>query len=192
MFDLSSREFWTVVHGLVLGTAFLLLFGGGLAGLWSLRAGHLTTAGVQERMRRLVVGMWVMAAIAWATVITGTWIVYPWYREQLAESGADEFAGCADAILPTTTCSPRDFLRSDVSGDTASWHTFGMEWKEHIAWAAPFLVTAVAFIVAYYGPRIIQRPWLRTVTIVMLVGGFAAALVGGLYGAFLNKIAPIA
>ena len=28
MFDLSTREFWTVVHGLVLGTVFLLLFGG--------------------------------------------------------------------------------------------------------------------------------------------------------------------
>ena len=33
MFELSDRQFWTVVHGLVLGTIFLLLFGGGLAGL---------------------------------------------------------------------------------------------------------------------------------------------------------------
>lgn len=192
MFELSNREFWTVVHGLVLGTVFLLLFGGGLAGLWSLRPGLLTTEGVQERMRRLYVGMWAMAATAWATVITGTWIVYPWYREELSIVGDDDFAGCVGAILPTETCSPRDFLKSNVSGDTESWHNFGMEWKEHIAWAAPFLVTAVAFIVAYYGPRIIRRPWLRTATIVMLVGGFAAAVIGGLYGAFLNKIAPIA
>ena len=192
MFELSNREFWTVVHGLVLGTIFLLLFGGGLAGLWSLRAGLLTTEGVQERMRRLTVGMWAMAATAWATVITGTWIVYPWYRAELSVVGDEDFAGCADAILPNATCSPRDFLKSDVTGDTASWHNFGMEWKEHIAWAAPFLVTAVAFIVAYYGPRIIKRPWLRTVTIVMLVGGFGAAVIGGIYGAFLNKIAPIA
>ena len=192
MFELSNREFWTVVHGLVLGTIFLLLFGGGLAGLWSLRAGLLTTEGVQERMRRLTVGMWAMAATAWATVITGTWIVYPWYRAELSVVGDEDFAGCADAILPNATCSPRDFLKSDVTGDTASWHNFGMEWKEHIAWAAPFLATAVAFIVTYYGPRIIKRPWLRTATIVMLVGGFGAAVIGGLYGAFLNKIAPIA
>lgn len=191
MFDLSTREFWTVMHGLVLGTVFLLLFGGGLAGLWSLRAGYLTTTGVRERMRRLTIGMWAMAATAWATVITGTWIVYPWYREQLSVSGDEEFAGCAGAILPNATCSPRDFLNSNVSGDTSSWHSFGMEWKEHIAWAAPFLATAVAFIVAYYGARIIRRPWLRTATIVMLVGAFGAAVVGGLYGAFLNKIAPI-
>lgn len=192
MFELSSREFWTVVHGLVLGTVFLLLFGGGLAGLWSLQPGLLTSDGVRERMRRLYVGMWAMAAAAWATVITGTWIVYPWYREELSIVGKDDFAGCAGAILPTETCSPRDFLKSNASGDTASWHDFGMEWKEHIAWAAPFLITAAAFIVAYYGPRIIKRPWLRTAAIVMLVGGFAAAVIGGLYGAFLNKIAPIA
>jgi glucan phosphoethanolaminetransferase (alkaline phosphatase superfamily) len=78
-----------------------------------------------------------------------------------------------------------------VSGDTESWHNFGMELKEHIAWAAPFLATAVAFIVAYYGARLIKRPWLRAATIVMFVGAFAAAAIGGFFGAFLNKIAPI-
>ena len=191
MFDLSTRELWTVIHGLVLGTVFLLLFGGGLAGLWSLRPGFLTSEGVRERMTRLKIGLWVMAATAWATVITGTWIVYPWYRVELAVQGEDDFAGCADAVVPTATCSPRDFLKSNVTGDTESWHGFGMEWKEHIAWAAPFLATAVAFIVAYYGARLIKRPWLRAATIVMLVGAFAAAAIGGFYGAFLNKIAPI-
>ena len=188
MYDLSNREFWTVVHGLVLGTVFLLLFGGGLAGLWSLRAGFLTTKGVQERMRRLYVGMWAMAVTAWATVITGTWIVYPWYRAALA---GDDFSGCAGAIVPSAACSPRDFLKSNVSGNTESWHGFGMEWKEHIAWAAPILATAAAFIVAYYGARLIQRPWLRVATLVMIVGAFGAAVIGGFYGAFLNKIAPI-
>jgi hypothetical protein len=189
--DLTSREGWTIVHGLVLGTAFLLAFAGGLAGLWSLRPGFLTAAGIRERMRRLYVGTWAMAAVAWATVISGTWIVYPWYRESLAEQGGNEFAGCAGAALPSGTCSPRDFLLSDVSGNTAGWHEFGMEWKEHISWAAPLLATAAAFLVAYYGPRLIARPWLRAVTIVMFVGAFAAAVVGGAFGAFLNKVAPI-
>jgi hypothetical protein len=191
MFDLSEREFWTVVHGLFLGTIFLLLFGGALAGLWSLRPGLITTAGIKERMVRLKWGLWLMAATAWATVITGTWIVYPWYRAQLSLVGEDDYAGCANAIVPGPTCSPRDFLKSNVSGQTDFWHNFGMEWKEHIAWAAPFLATAVAFIVAYYGARLIQRPWLRAAVLVMLVGAFGAAVVGGFYGAFLNKVAPI-
>lgn len=190
--ELSSRETWTVLHGLVFGAVFLVAFAGGLAGLWSLRPGHLTTTGIRERMRRLYIGVWVMAVTAWATVISGTWIVYPWYREQLAASGTDDFAGCAGVHLPSDTCSPRDFLLSDVSGNTHAWHEFGMEWKEHVAWAAPFLATAVAFIVAYYGPRLIARPWLRAMVIVMFVGAFGAAVVGGVIGAFLNKLAPIA
>lgn len=189
--ELSSRETWTVIHGLVLGTVFLLAFAGGLAGLWSLRPALVTGPGLVERMKRLYVGSWVMAATAWLTVITGTWIVYPWYRVQLSKVGEDTYAGCADAVLPTATCSPRDFLKSNVSGTTETWHGFGMEWKEHVAWAAPILATAAAFLIVYYGPRLIARPWLRAVVIVMLVGAFAAAVVGGAFGAFLNKIAPI-
>ncbi|HEV8681421.1 MAG TPA: hypothetical protein VGS09_01410 [Actinomycetota bacterium] len=189
--ELTDRETWTVLHGLVFGTAFLLAFGGGLAGLWSLRPGFLTAAGIRERMRRLYVGTWLMAAVAWATVTSGTWIVYPWYRAKLAAQGAEDFAGCAGAVLPSGTCSPRDFLLSNASGNTHLWHEFGMEWKEHISWAAPLLATAAAFLVSYYGPRLIARPWLRAVTIVMFVGAFGAAVVGGAFGAFLNKVAPI-
>lgn len=189
--ELGSRETWTVIHGLILGTLFLLAFAGGLAGLWSLRPGFLTTAGIRERMSRLYFGMWAMALIAWATVFTGTWIVYPWYRQELSPVGDDLYAGCAGATIPSNTCSPRDFLKSNVSGNTETWHGFGMEWKEHISWAAPILATAAAFLVVYYGPRLISRPWLRAALIVMFVGAFAAAAVGGVFGAFLNKIAPI-
>ena len=189
--ELSSRETWTVIHGLVLGTLFLLAFAGALAGLWSLRPGLITTAGIKERMTRLYYGTSAMALVAWATVITGTWVVYPWYRVALAPSGDDAFAGCAGAVIPTGTCSPRDFLKSDVSGSTAAWHEFGMESKEHISWAAPLLATAAAFLVVYYGPRLMARPWLRTAVLVMLVGAFVAAAVGGAFGAFLNKVAPI-
>ncbi len=142
-------------------------------------------------MTRLYTGTSVMAVTAWATVITGTWIVYPWYRVKLAPVGDNVYAGCAGLTSPGPTCSPRDFLKSNVSGQTDNWHQFGMEWKEHISWAAPMLATAAAFLVIYYGPRLISRPWLRMVTIVMLVGAFAAAVVGGGFGAFLNKVAPV-
>jgi len=189
--ELSSRETWTVIHGLVLGTLFLLAFAGGLAGLWSLRPGLLTSAGVTERMGRLKAGVGVMALTAWLTVISGSWKVYPWYRIKLSPVGEDTYAGCQGLKLPGDTCSPRDFLKSNVSGSTEEWHNFGMEWKEHISWAAPILATAAAFLVYYYGPRLIARPWLRMVVIVMFVGAFAAAVVGGAFGAFLNKVAPI-
>src|SRR5574341_2222527 len=133
----TNREWWTLVHGMIFGALFLLAFAGGLAGLYSLRPGLVTAEGVTERMRRLKIGVVAMAVAAWGTVITGTWIVYPWYRESLA---GDEFAGCEGAQIPIPgECSPRDFLNSNVSGDTETWHHFGMEWKEHIAWIAPML-----------------------------------------------------
>ena len=103
-------------------------FAGGLAGLYSLRPPLLTRAGVNERMRRLKVGVVAMALVAWLTVITGTWIVYPWYREE----------------SPT---SAKSKLLAD--SNTADWHDFAMEWKEHVAWISPILATVVAFIVVY-------------------------------------------
>lgn len=189
--ELSAREGWTVIHGLILGTLFLLAFGGGLAGLWSLRPGLITAAGIKERMRRLYWGTWIMAVTAWLTVITGTWIVYPWYRVKLSPVGDNLYAGCEGAIVPGPSCSPRDFLKSNVSGTTAEWHSLGMEWKEHIGWAAPILATAAAFLIVYYGPRLIARPWLRAAVITLFVAAFAAAVVAGAFGAFLNKVAPV-
>lgn len=190
--ELGSRDRWTVIHGLILGTVFLLAFAGGVAGLWSLRPGYLTEQGVKERMTRMYWGFSGMALAAWATVISGTWIVYPWYRVKLAPVGDNDYAGCVDAVLPNATCSPRDFLKSNVTGDTETWHAFGMEWKEHVSWLSPILATAAAFIVVYYGARLIKRPYLRMAAMVLIVVAFGTAVVGGAFGAFLNKIAPIA
>jgi hypothetical protein len=124
---LTDREWWTLVHGMILGALFLLAFSGGLAGLYSLRPDYLTAEGLRERTRRLKIGISAMAIVAWLTVITGTWIVYPWYREKLA---GEDLSGCEGVGVPTDECSPRDFLLSNVSGNTEDWHKFGMEWKD--------------------------------------------------------------
>lgn len=82
---------------MVLGAAFLLAFAGGLAGLYSLQPGLITAEGIRERTRRLIVGTWTMAVVAWTTVITGTWIVYPWYlsaRDRRGPSGQ----ACPDPV----------------------------------------------------------------------------------------------
>ena len=75
--------------GMLFGAAFLLAFAGGLAGLYSLRPEWVTVAGLKERMFRLKAGLWSMAAIAWATVVAGTFIVYPWYRAKPPEGATD-------------------------------------------------------------------------------------------------------
>jgi len=175
--QLTDREFWAVIHGLVLGTVFLLAFPAGLVGLWSLKEKYLTTEGVRERMPRLLVGGWVMAIVSWLTVITGTWIVYPWYR----------------ATPPEGTTNLVDYPRSLLlSSDlTSAWHTFGMEWKEHIAWISPMLATAVAFVILYYGTQLIRRKDLYWPMLIVFALAFGVAGVAGLFGAFITKAAPV-
>jgi hypothetical protein len=152
------------------GALFLLAFAGGLAGLYSLRPALLTSAGVVERVRRLKVGVTAMAIAAWGTVITGTWVVYPWYRD------------------PAKT-SPRSRLLANP--DLADWHEFGMEWKEHIAWLSPILATTVAFIVLYYGTQLVRHDRVRRTAMILFVLAFACAVVAGAFGAFITKVAPV-
>ncbi|MCX5893782.1 MAG: hypothetical protein NTW80_12595 [Deltaproteobacteria bacterium] len=170
---LTAREIWAVIHGMMLGSLFLLAYAGGLAELISLGSQFNTAAGIAKRVRRLVIGTWVMAVTAWLTVITGTWVVYIWYRAK-APAGAD------------LTMFPRNFLLSKPT--TSGWHHFGMEWKEHVAWLAPI---AVAYIVTKYGAKLAKDDEVRKAVIVLFTIAFFVAAVAGLFGAFINKAAPV-
>jgi hypothetical protein len=121
-------------------------------------------------MRRLEIGVTTMAATAWLTVITGTWIVYPWYRDKSPTS--------AKSILV-------------ASSGTKGWHEFGMEWKEHIAWISPILATVVAFIVLYYGTNLIRHERARRATVALFVMAFVFAGIAGAFGALITKVAPV-
>ena len=78
--ELTARELWAVIHGMLLGSLFLLAYAGGLAELINLGSEWATEAGIAKRVRRIIAGTWIMAVVAWLTVLTGTYIVYPWYR----------------------------------------------------------------------------------------------------------------
>ncbi|MBC9821230.1 hypothetical protein [Terrabacter sp. MAHUQ-38] len=168
--NLTSRETWTLIHGMVLGALFLLGFAGGLEALYSLRPNLLSPVGVHDRLHRARIGVVAMAVAAWGTVLTGTWVVYPWYRER-------------------TPGSPRSILLADP--ELQDWHHFGMEWKEHIAWMSPILATVVAFIVIYYGTGLARHDRVRRTTIALFVLAFTFAAVAGLFGALITKAAPL-
>jgi hypothetical protein len=182
--NLSDREFWGLVHGMVLGAAYLLAFGGALAGLWSLRTRLVTPEGVGERMPRLKTGFTVMALAAWLTVITGTWIVYPWYRE-----GTDATCKVASVDELPTGCGPKYELLANA--DTADWHNFAMEWKEHVAWIVPMFATAVAFGVFYLGRDLLRRNDVRVQFMWFAFAAFVLAAIAGLLGALITKNAPV-
>ena len=175
--EITAREGWTIIHGMGFGAVFLLAFAGGLAGLYSLRPQWVTVEGIQERLVRMKAGLWTMAAVVWATVLTGTYIVYPWYR-------ANPPKGATDLSM-----FPKFLLLANPN--TAEWHNFGMEWKEHVAWLAPIAATIVAFAVTYYGPTLAKKIGERRAIMVFFAVAFVTAAIAGAFGAFITKAAPL-
>ena len=166
---MTTYGWWTVVHGFVLGLAFLVAFGGGVMNLGTL--GHpWTPAELAGVLRRVKIYVWTVAVSTWLMVITGTYISYVPYRAPGAASPKSKVLAAADL----------------------AWlHNFAMEWKEHIAWAAPFLATAVAVIVTCYGVQLATRNDLRRAAMMLLVFSFVASVIGSVLGFLIYKAVPI-
>lgn len=177
--EMTSRELWTGLHGIVLGSAYLMAFTGGLVALWDLRSDRLGDLAVRRAAGRLMLWMWAMAVLAWLTVLIGTYVIYPWYRAKPA-------TGTAGIALMRY---PKFFLLG--SPQTADWHEFGMEWKEHIAWLAPILATTVAVLVTKFHRRIAADRLVRNTIVTLYAVAFFAASAAGLLGALIDKAAPV-
>lgn len=174
--SMSTRELWVTAHGMVFGGIFLLVYSAGLLGLWGLQKSYLTVAGLSDRLRMLRVCTVGMAALAWLTAISGSYIVYPWYRK-------------VPPVGANLSFYPQAFLKANPL--LKEWHYFGMEWKEHVAWLAPIAATAVAYIVYRYGARLASDARLRGGVIAMYSVAFAAGAVAGGLGAMITKAAPV-
>lgn len=175
--EITFREWFATIHGLIFGGLFLLAFSGGLVALYGLRPEWMTGDGLRVRMGQLKAWVWSMAAISWATVLTGTYIVYPWYRAKPPE-GATDLSGFARSLLL-------------ASESTAQWHKFGMEWKEHVGWIAPIAATVVAYVISVYGPKLVNEAKIHKALTWFFIVSFTTAGIAGVLGAFITKAAPV-
>ncbi|QNI37000.1 hypothetical protein [Edaphobacter albus] len=170
---MTHHALWTELHGLFFGAFFLLASYALL--LESLR--YYRHLPLPERLplweRAYLVGA---ALFGWAAVISGTFVVYPWYRSPLT---------AGDNIH----MHPRAFLLAHAS--TAPLHSLGMEWKEHIALIAPLAFTAAAFLFIRCRAALREYPVLRLGVLSFAATALFATGVAGLTGALLNKSAPI-
>ena len=175
--EITTRDLWTIFHGMGLGALFMLAFSGAVAELYRLSApGVPAQLGAQERNLQNF-HLVAMVVLAWLAVLTGAYIVYPWYRA-VPPAGVADLAGY-----------PRSLLLS--SGRTSEWHRIGMEWKEHVAWVAPIAITMVAYVTMKYQRAVVRLQQMRLAVLTFTAAAFIATGIAGAFGALLNKYAPV-
>ncbi len=175
--EITVRGLWALIHGMGFGGLYLLACSGVLVELYrrcSPKADAPITARDEAFLRIYLIAM---AVLAWIAVLTGTYIIYPWYR----------------AVAPTGTVNlaafPQMLLKS--SPDTSGWHSLGMEWKEHVAWLVPISITMAAAVFVRYGRNLKSQPQLRAAVLCFTLTSFLAAGIAGFFGAMLVKNAPV-
>jgi hypothetical protein len=174
--EITVRGLWTLIHGMGFGALYLLACSGAAVELFRLTSSAAPAATpAQERFLKLY--LITMVVLAWVAVLTGAYIVYPWYR-------AVPPAGTADL-----TMFPQRLLVSSPA--TSGWHSLGMEWKEHVAWLAPISITMVAAVFLQYGRDLRRHRALRTAALTFTAASFLAAGIAGFFGAMINKHAPV-
>lgn len=175
--QISFRDLMTVCHGMVFGVLTLLLALGAINSLYATVLAPAPWRPVPGEQRALRGYFLALAGAAWLAVLSGAYLIYPWYR-------AIPPAGVTDLSL-----YPQHLLLA--SPRTALWHEYGMEWKEHVAWFAPIAATMVAYVYLTYGAALHALRQLRGAVLGFAAVAFAAAAVAALCGAFLNKYAPV-
>ena len=175
--EITFRDMMTVLHGVGFGVLFMLAFSGAIGVIYATAVAGVSWQPGSRDNRMFRFYLISMAALAWLTVISGTYIVYPWYR-------AIPPAGTTDL-----SAYPQRLLQS--SPLTTGWHDFGMEWKEHIAWFTPIAMTMVAYVFIKYGPQLALHRHMRNAVLGFAVAAFFATAVAGAFGALLNKYAPV-
>jgi uncharacterized membrane protein len=175
--EVTLRSFWTTVHGMGFGALYLLACSGALVELYRFTTSPAPSEDLAGNQRFLTTYLLTMVVLAWAAVLTGAYVIYPWYRA---------------APPPGTTnlaMFPQRLLMS--SPKTIGWHSLGMEWKEHVAWFAPISITMVAFVFIRYGRDLKNHRQLRAAVLCFAVASFVSAGISGFFGAMINKYAPV-
>jgi hypothetical protein len=174
--EITLRGLWTMIHGMGFGALYLLACSGALVEIYRRYAPDAAAAGRRDE-RFIGAYLLAMAVLAWLTVLTGAYVIYPWYRA-LPPAGTSNLAEF-----------PQRLLMSNPA--TIGWHSIGMEWKEHVAWLAPISITMAAAVCLRYGRNLRDFPLLRRAVLGFVWVSLLTAGIAGFFGAMLAKHAPV-
>ena len=173
----SDRSLWTMFHGMVLGGGGLMLLFAALFSVWNLRTHGLSDSASVRQSRALAWVLVCAVALLWASVLLGTYVVFPPYRATPPEG------------LTDLARYPRSLIQSNP--DTVWLHSFAMETKEHVPWIAAMLATAVAFVALRYRSRLLSDSSLNRMATAWLAICVILVSYVALLGVFVNKVAPL-
>jgi hypothetical protein len=175
--EMTTRSLWTMIHGMGFGALYLMACSGALVELHRRYGSALRPAVEVGDERFLRIYLIAMSVLAWLTVLSGAYIIYPWYRA-LPPAGAVSLAAF-----------PQRLLLSNPA--TSAWHSIGMEWKEHVAWLVPISITMAASVFARHGRNLKSQPEIRSAVLTFVWISLLAAGIAGFFGAMINKNAPV-
>lgn len=151
-------EWWGLLHGL-LATLFLMAFSGSYAELLSL---------TENGLRRLKLGISLMAFSAWAIFATGSY-VYIFYRAPMPESARSRL----------------------LAGPTPWVHSLLMELKEFTGAYVPALAMLALVLVFAWNQRLLAEARLRRVLAAVLLAAMLWTLLAFGLGAYITKVASV-
>ena len=78
--EITVRGLWTLIHGMGFGALYLLACSGALVELYRFTASSPPSEANPGQERFLKGYLVAMVVLAWASVLTGAYVIYPWYR----------------------------------------------------------------------------------------------------------------
>ena len=78
--EITLRSLWTMIHGMGFGALYLLACSGALVELYRFTTASAPSESTRSQERFLKAYLITMVVLAWAAVLTGAYVIYPWYR----------------------------------------------------------------------------------------------------------------
>ncbi len=87
--EITARGLWTLIHGMGFGGLYLPAGSGALAELHRFTTSSTGSESTPGQQRFLKIYLITMTVLAWVAVLTGAYVIYPWYRAAAPLGTAD-------------------------------------------------------------------------------------------------------
>src|SRR5665213_428759 len=87
--EITMRGLWTLIHGMGFGALYLLACSGAIFELYRISFPRAAGSSNFDGTRFLRIYLFAMVILAWAAVLSGAYVIYPWYRAFPLKAGAD-------------------------------------------------------------------------------------------------------